>query len=166
MHTCTSLYIAKTLTKEQQAKLSEDAFKIKESSPVSFINKLYGKTILPVNSIDEITEKLFSSNENGHLKQDKNNEITSMLIPTCFGGRKILAKWWEDDLVRFIRPFNLICGDVIVSVKDMGKTIYLVTEKGILDCSSYDLIDNTEKFTEHIIATNQYFAILRPSMSY
>ena len=87
LHTCTSLYIGKTLTKEQQTKLTEDAFNIKADSPVAFINKLYGKTVLPVNSIDEITEMLFSTNEKGHLKQDKKNCITDILIPYCFGGR-------------------------------------------------------------------------------
>ena len=128
-------------------------------------NKLYGKTVFPVNSIEEITDMLFSTNEKGHLKQDKKNRVTDMLIPYCFGGRKILGGWWEDDLVRFVRPFNLICGDVIISVKDMGKTIYLLTEKGILDCSSYALIEDIEKFTECLIATNSYFAVLRPSFT-
>ena len=102
--------------------------------------------------------------EKGYYVQDKSNELCDILIPTCFGGRNIFAGRWEDDLVRFVRPFNLFSGDVIISVKDIGKTIYLVTSKGILDLSTKELIEDTKAFTACLIATNQYFAILRPSM--
>ncbi len=163
VHTCTPILIAKTFTKEEQESISEKAFKINCTSPVDFVNELYGKNILSVSSIDEITEKLFTADEKGNLTQNKNGEIASILVPTCFGGRKISASRFEDELVRFMRPFNLIAGDIIISVKDIGKTIYLVTNKGILDLSFKELLTDTEKFTEHIIATNQYFAVLRPS---
>ena len=164
VHTCTPVLVAKTLTKEEQKEISKKALEIKCDSPVDFVNKLYDKDILPVSSIDEITEMLFSTDEKGNLMQNKSNEITDILIPFCFGGRKILAARWDDDLVRFLRPFNLVLGDVIISVKDIGKTIYLVTEKGILDLSSKKLSEDIKTFTEGIIATNQYFAVLRPSM--
>ena len=39
------------------------------------------------------------------------------------------------------------------------------TEKGVLDCTSYNLIEDIEKFTECLIATNHYFAVLRPSFT-
>lgn len=164
LHTCTPVLIARTLTNAEQKDIEEKAFNLNCTNPVDFVNELYGKNILPVKEIDEIKDLLFSTNEKGYYVQDKSNELCDILIPTCFGGRSILGGWWEDDLVRFVRPFNLFSGDIIISVKDIGKTIYLVTSKGILDLSTKELIEDVKTFTACLIATNQYFAILRPSM--
>ena len=172
MHSCHPVYINRALTDEDKSAISEAAKLCcgKGDSLIERANEIYksalGIDAIPAKTVEEITEGLFEfEGEKNNYKLKKDSRYQKMIpSPCCFGGRNITVETRFGELIaRMIRPEYLMTGDIILSVKDIGTTLHICTNDGILNIANGEFVKDAESFTAHLLATNKYFAVLRPS---
>ncbi len=171
-HSCHPVYINKALTEEKKNEISEAAkhYAGKGLSPIECINEIYrgvlGADVIPAKTVEEITDGLFDVVGEKNRYSFKKDSLYAKMIPSpcCFGGRNIKVETKFDELsVRMLRPEYLMAGDIILSVKDIGTAFYICTNDGIINLESGEYVKDAKSFTAHLLATNWYFAVLRPS---
>jgi hypothetical protein len=172
-HTCPDVCIRKTLTMQQREEVSRASKQALASSSTDLacVNEIYEnafsvKDVIKVSTIDEIAEQLFDiADEKGRYAIKSEGGMTDMLVPTFYSGRNVMSSKFGDDCARFVREEYLLAGDVIISVKSNSKKVYIRTLDTIINLTDKCVVENTRDFTAHLLATKQYFAVLRPSMT-
>ncbi len=155
LHSCPSLLIGNPLKADITINTNSSL------SDFELLNEIYNNKI-PAKSVNDITKDLFTADEEGYFTLNKDGKFAKMLVPGFIGGSSISASRYYDEIARFVRPENLMTGDIIVFSRKIDEKIYLVTNDGIFDLTDKKYVKDTEKFTECLIATNNYFAVLRP----
>lgn len=178
---CPKVYVEKTLTQQEQAKLLTAIENQKNSNlrGIELVNALYAEALgtEKVISLDgqALLNDLYLASGKNYILYHSNPTL-NMLAPGLFGGRYVIQGYatanslhHENIRTRLPYGYNLIAGDILTaSTGDQNEELklFLYTGEQMLDlCSTGELsyID-TEKCLEPVMAYN-CFAILRPSMA-
>ena len=143
-----------------------------DKTGIECVNEVYKAIgyadVLPYTSIHGVADDLFDIvGDKNEYTLKKDSYCKKMLLPSyCYAGRRIRCESsFEEKLARMVRPEYLMTGDVIISVKSRENNFYLCAGEKILNLTKKEYVEDTVKFTETILATDEYFAILRPSLA-
>ncbi|MBQ7624312.1 MAG: DUF11 domain-containing protein [Clostridia bacterium] len=175
---CPKVYIAKTLSKEEQRKMT-DVINANANSTlrgVELINKIYGDAVgksVPFESEKALLDSCFremSAGDNFELKT--NSKYFDMIVPGMYGGYHVeMSDAFEGVRTRGAQTVHLIAGDLIVMSEDYygNKTkAYMYTgENTLLSLDGEGLLDLLGSKDALLSTIGHYkYVIVRPSMMF
>ena len=179
---CPKVYIATTLTGNQQAALLDAVKSLKGSNlqGMALANAIYNEVLdtkdLLADDYPTILEQLFLSGDNGYYYLNWRTDYKDYIVPGLFGGRYVVKRTptvqlnaeiqrHEKNRTRLLYPDKLMIGDIFIAAADANaekQKLYLFLGDTMLDLNSGTYIDS-DKCLLPALSYNR-FAILRPSM--
>lgn len=164
---CPDVYVGNTLNAEEQASLKKeiDAFEMKDDA-IENVNSIYKKDVFEEKEFVEIRRALFKIDGKGRYIIRKAGGITKMIVPSFWGGRNCYTETFAYQRTALVKPEHVLTGDLIFLDNDNGEELYICSDDYILNLSSGEKHENVKAFLEKLVATKQYFVLLRPSMKW
>ncbi|MBQ7624313.1 MAG: DUF11 domain-containing protein [Clostridia bacterium] len=173
---CPAIYIEKTLTKEEQSKMTA-AIEANAGSSlrgIELANKIYGDALGKTVGFESKRALLFGvyKQNGGNYALDKSGKYYGISVPTMYGGYHVdLTDDYGKERTRGPQTAHLIAGDIIVMSEDAdGERTYAYMYTGsntlmsLEDGSVLDLVNSKDV----LLSTLGYhmFVIARPSMAF
>ena len=178
------VYVKKSLTKEQQAKITESANKLKGSGMSAFdlANAIYkdagiAEQMLPGTGFMDVADGIFYDKgydgdrtkhyPHGCFDLKREGIYSEMVINTFYGGRGA----WTTPLgerIRLPREEYLMTGDIILSRTVDKEYLYMYTNDGLLLLNTGEYVENVKSCLEKLMGQypdvyDIYFVGIRPS---
>ncbi len=180
---CPPVYVARTLTAEEQALLIAEAEKADtiNKSGTALANAIYKNALgtdasLP-NSFEALMDELYTMYGLSQYILNEEGAAFNLIVPGMFGGRFVSPRvdgakidLYENIRTRLPYLHNVVVGDILVATDSddttdpMNQRLYLVLGETSLELNDGGTV-STETILNKIISYNR-FAILRPSVAF
>ncbi len=171
---CPRVYVAKTLSREEQQKIITAATALQDSDleGMPLANAIYaqalGTTDLLPDAFETVDGDVFTDYYGSltHYMLTDNGYYSDMVVPTMYGGRYIaqLDARWDDQRTRLPYPRDLMVGDLILIAENADasmRSLYLCLGDTVLELYG-GFTRDTASVTDNLLAYSR-FAVLRPS---
>ena len=173
---CPNVYIQKTLTPDQQAKIQTAAGEISGKQGIALADAIYqqaiGKTTGLPGNFTALDNAIFLLSADGECQLKGEGGILNLIPTGLFGGRKLTHRGLSADYMRLEyartrlpQAKELIAGDIILAVggpNSGGEHLYLFTGEKLLNLNT-GKTQTTQAFLNTLLGYNR-FAIIRPSI--
>lgn len=181
-HSCPGIYVKRTLTAEEQTKLFA-AIKTHKASTLNgfhLASSIYREALgidnifhiadeeTIVNTQAKIFDYIYLNNDTStayySIKTDDSTELSKMVVPALYGGRRYYTKSKFDyTRTRLAKSHNLAVGDIVFARSSSSDKVYIYNGKVLLDLTDgmkeYDANQRFERF----LAWLRFYVVLRPS---
>ena len=176
---CPKVYIAKTLSTDEQESLKSATAEVKDKQGIALADAIYQKALgkatgLPTN-FTALMDSLYTPFFEPHYRLKGERGMLDLIVPGMFGGRYVSQRTLASDYMRleYIRtrlPYarDLIIGDIIVAVggpetqSGTGENLFLFMGDKCLNLLTGKAV-SSQPLLNTLIAYNR-FAIIRPSV--
>lgn len=165
----TPVYVGRTLTESEQARLVEIAISMRGSSAsaVEIANEIYRQLLGVENALgDDISDlKNGIFTQSGSIyKLAESGDYVEMIAPSHYGGKVVdNSTRFDSERTRMPREHNLVVGDILYLQSSTSGYLYIYIGDGVmLDLQKFTDRDVNERLEETI--GWQMFAIIRPSL--
>ena len=173
---CTNIFVANTLTTEQQQKIIAAVESLKNSSlrGPELANEIYKQALgISVNIFEhtnpDTLHTVLYEKKTGYSKYTLiANNYGAMAAPGLYGGMNFYCSdsGVHGELSRLPRDYNMIIGDLFFARSSSANSLYIYLGNGIcwsLSKNAADSLDMNGRIVRAFGYTN-YYAVLRPSM--
>jgi uncharacterized repeat protein (TIGR01451 family) len=167
---CPDVYVANTLTAEEQekAKALIENVKNTEGNAIARANAIYeellGKKITEETETEKLRKEFFFFGTSNSLTLKKSGSLAKALVPTLYGGRTLESPAFDNVRTRLLKKEHLTVGDLLF-VGDNGEyKLYIWSGEDLIDLDTAEKIENLDAFLEGILAVDEFFLAIRPSM--
>ena len=181
---CHAIPVKKTLTKNEQVKLTQSANKLMVSEMTAFdkANAIYkdagiSDKILPGEGFMDIADGVFYDKPfdgdrtryypHGCFDLKREGIYSEMVVPTLYGGR---GAWITPtgERTRLLREHYLIPGDIVLWRTADKEDLYMYTNDGLLLLNTGEYIKDAKACLEKMLGQypdtyDMYFVVIRPS---
>lgn len=168
---CPKVYIAKTLTPQEQAAIQSAATDLSSNRGIALADEIYTKALDRTTDLSANFEELMDALYTPRGMLNAEGGLLDRIVPGMFGGRSVIYRFYGDDEhrledIRTRLPYtrDLIPGDIIVaegSGETANQELYLVLGDTLLDLMTGETLA-TQPLLDRLLGYKQ-FAILRPS---
>ncbi len=162
--------IANTLTKEEQDKIKTLIENIKntEGNAIERANAIYekllGKKITEETETEKLRKEFFFFDKSNMLSVKKSSSLARALIPTIYGGKKLSSPTFDEKRTRLLKKEHFTIGDLLY-VGDNGEyKLYIWSGDSLVDLDTAEKVENLDTFLEGILAVDEFFLGIRPSI--
>ncbi len=183
-YVCPAIYVKRTLTKEEQVKITESANKLKGSEMSAFevANEIYkdagiSEQMLPGETFMDIADGIFYDKgfdgdttkhyPHGCFDLKREGIYSEMVVPTLYGGR---GAWITPigERTRLLREKYLMTGDIVLWRTADKEYLYMYTNDGLLHLNTGEYIADAKTCLEKLMGQypdpyDIYFVVIRPS---
>ncbi len=181
---CPAIYVKNTLTKDEQAKLTESANKLMASEMSAFdkANAIYkdagiSEQILPGEGFMDIADGIFYDKPfdgdrtkhypHGCFDLKREGIYSEMVVNSLYGGR---GAWTTPigERTRLLREHYLMTGDIVLWRTADKEYLYMYTNDGLLHLNTGEYIEDAKTCLEKMLGQfpdtyDMYFVVIRPS---
>lgn len=181
---CPAIYVKNTLTKDEQAKLTQSANKLMASEMTAFdkANAIYkdaglSDKILPGEGFMDIADGIFYDKPfdgdrtryypHGCFDLKREGIYSEMVVNSLYGGR---GAWTTPvgERTRLLREKYLMTGDIVLWRTADKEYLYMYTNDGLLHLNTGEYIEDAKTCLEKMLGQypdtyDIYFVVIRPS---
>lgn len=167
---CPDVQVSRTLTAEEQekAKALIENIKNTEGNAIARVNAIYeellGEKTTEEASLNDLRKEFFFFGNANKLTLKKSSGLAKALVPTLYGGRSLNSTQFDNSRIRVLMKEHFTIGDLLY-VGDNGEyKLYIWSGEDLIDLDTAEKVENLDTFLEGILAVDEFFLGIRPSM--
>lgn len=168
---CPDVQIKNTLTAEEQKTLAKAIDSLECcNTPIETAKSLYksafGQEIFSEEDFEAMRRALFGIDGKNRFKIRKAGGLSKTVVPSFWGGRNCYTETFAYQRTALVKPEHVLVGDLIFLDNGNGEELYICGDGYILNLSSGEKQMDVKMFLEKLIACQNYFVLLRPSVKW
>ena len=167
--TCPDVKVVRTLTLDEQEKVKAliDKIDTLNGTELEKVNAIYeevlGTVVTEETELNKI-QKGFVMLSGDNLTLKKTGKYAKAIVPTLYGGRNLLSSAYDNARIRLLKKEHLIVGDLLFIGDNDELKLCIWSGEDLIDLNTNQKVEELDKFLEGILAVDQFFVVIRPSM--